>query len=214
MPRKPKAGDDKQIPGNDKPNGKSVKWPAERVKRMSVDRLLPYARNARLHTDTQVDQLAAAIGKFGFTNPIIVDKAHEIIAGHGRVMAAKKLGLSEVPVVVIQEGEWSSEDVAAYRIWDNQSALLSTWDDELLRVDVQALNTEGYDLQLLGFPAATLGVILDGWSSDVDVKDRFGSNLDGIRAKVIALVEPDQVERATTVVKKALSDAGISHEIA
>lgn len=205
-------------PESDKRNGQSVNpavgvWPADRVRRLPVDKLVPYALNARLHTDSQVDQLVIAIKRFGFTSPVVVDSSGSIIAGHGRIMAAKKIGLTQVPGVVIAEGEWSEDDVRAYRIWDNQSALLSTWDDELLRVDIQALNVQGYDLQLLGFPAATLGVILDGWSSDVNVRDRFGSNLDGIKAKIIITVEPGQAERAGNVVKKALSDAGIAHEI-
>lgn len=196
-----------------KPNGKN--WPADRVKRLSVSKLLPYAKNARLHTEQQVDQLANSIQRWGFTNPVIIDGVNsEIIAGHGRVMAAKKLDLAEVPGVIIEAGEWSDDDKRAYRIWDNQSALLSTWDDELLRFDVGELNLQGYDLQLLGFPAATLGMILEGWSSDLDLKGKFGSNLDGIKAKVVVLVGPDDAKRATEVIGKALAGVGIAHEIA
>lgn len=135
---------------------KTIDWPADRVARLKVADLAPYARNARLHSSAQVDQLAEAIKRFGFTNPVIVDERHEIIAGHGRVMAALRIGLDEVPGVVIADGEWSEDDVKAYRIWDNQSALLSEWSPELLRIELTELKMEGYDLQLTGFDETSL----------------------------------------------------------
>lgn len=131
-------------------------WPAERVTRLRVADLAPYARNSRLHSSAQVDQLADAIRRFGFTNPVIVDERREIIAGHGRVMAALRIGLDEVPGVVIADGEWSEDDVRAYRIWDNQSALLSEWSPENLRVELLALKLEDYPLALTGFGDAAL----------------------------------------------------------
>lgn len=208
--RLPKAGNGKRT--TDVPT-RPQRWPAERIERVPLSRLVPYPRNARIHTDGQVEQLAASIKRFGFTNPVIIDKKGEIIAGHGRAMAARHLGLEEVPAVTIDEGEWSEDDKRAYRIWDNQSALISTWDDELLRLDVQELKLQEYDLQLLGFPAAYLGVMLDGWSSDVNVRDRFGSTLDGIKSRIGILVDLEHVKRATEVVTKALVDSGIAHEI-
>src|SRR6266852_5700798 len=92
----------------DKKNGatKQGAWPADRIKRLRTEDLVPYARNARMHTNSQIDQLSNAIKKFGFTNPVIVAENGEIIAGHGRVMAARRLGLSEVPGIVIVDGEW------------------------------------------------------------------------------------------------------------
>jgi hypothetical protein len=132
------------------------KWPADRVTRLKVSDLVPYARNARLHTSAQVDQLAAAMQRFGFTNPVIVDARGEIIAGHGRVMAALRLGYDEVPGVEIVDGEWSEDDVRAYRIWDNQSALLSDWSPEMLRIELSDLKMAAYPLELTGFPGASL----------------------------------------------------------
>lgn len=132
-------------------NGESVRWPADRIKRLKTDDLLHYARNARLHTNDQIDQLAEAIKRFGFTNPVIVDEAGEIIAGHGRVMAARRIGLSEVPGVVISAGEWSEDDKRAYRIWDNQSALLSEWSPEMLKIELSALKLAEFPLGLTGF---------------------------------------------------------------
>lgn len=154
--RKPKAEGVNQKSGNDKRNSQSVNpkvgaWPADRVKRRSVEELFPYARNARLHTNAQVDQIAESIRTFGFTVPVIVDHKGEIIAGHGRVMAARRLGLTEVPAVAISEGEWSEEQKRAYRIWDNQSALLSEWSPEMLKVELSALKLAEFPLQLTGF---------------------------------------------------------------
>jgi hypothetical protein len=130
-------------------NGKT--WPADRVQRLNVDQLVPYARNARTHSDEQVAMIAGNIKRFGWTVPIIVDVRGEIIAGHGRVLAAKQLGLTEVPGVTIHDDEWSEADKSAYRIWDNQSALLSDWSPEMLRQEVTELKDFGYDLSLLGF---------------------------------------------------------------
>lgn len=141
-----------------KPKTKTIKhdWPADRVTRLKVTDLAPYARNARLHSSAQVDQLAEAIKRFGFTNPVIVDERHEIIAGHGRVMAALRIGLDEVPGVIIAEGEWSDADIKAYRIWDNQSGLLSEWSPELLRIELTELRMDDYDLTLTGFDETSL----------------------------------------------------------
>jgi hypothetical protein len=132
------------------------RWPADRVVRLKVADLVPYARNARMHTNAQVDQIAGAIKRFGFTNPVIVDERGEIVAGHGRVMAARRLALDEVPGIVIADGEWTEADRKAYRIWDNQSALLSEWSPEMLRVELSELKVGGYDLQLTGFDESSL----------------------------------------------------------
>jgi len=146
----------KPPPGNGGGTAAPRKWPADRVLRLKTDSLFPYARNARLHTNAQVEQLAKAIQRFGFTNPVIVDERGEIIAGHGRVMAARRLGLAEVPAVVIADGEWSEDDRKAYRIWDNQSALLAEWSPEMLRVELSALKLVGYELELTGFDPKAL----------------------------------------------------------
>jgi len=148
----------------DKKNGatKPGAWPADRIKRLRTEDLVPYARNARMHTNSQIDQLSNAIKKFGFTNPVIVAENGEIIAGHGRVMAARRLGLSEVQGIVIVDGEWSEEDKKGYRIWDNQSALLSEWSPEMLRVELSSLKLADYDLQLTGFDDAALVTYMAG----------------------------------------------------
>ena len=118
-------------------------------KRASVDKLIPYARNSRTHSDAQVAQIAASIKEFGFLNPIIVDGDNGIIAGHGRVLAAQKLGLQELPV--IEAAHLSDAQRRAYIIADNKLAMNAGWDDEMLRIELDALGVDGFDLELTGF---------------------------------------------------------------
>lgn len=124
-------------------------WPADHVERRSVDSLIPYARNARTHSDEQVAQLAASIKEWGWTTPVLVDEEGSIIAGHGRVMAARKLGIEEIPVMVARG--WSEAQRRAYVLADNQLAANAGWDMDLLKVEIAELNTEGFDLDLIGF---------------------------------------------------------------
>ncbi|MGD9507000.1 MAG: site-specific DNA-methyltransferase [Geminicoccaceae bacterium] len=114
-----------------------------------VEALIPYARNARTHSDAQVAQIAASIRTFGFTNPILVDGDNGIIAGHGRLLAARKLGLAEVPVIEL--AGMTEAEKRAYIIADNKLALNAGWDDELLRLEFTDLEGLGFDLALTGF---------------------------------------------------------------
>ena len=111
--------------------------------------LIPYARNSRTHSDEQVAKIAASIKEFGFLNPVIVDGDSGIIAGHGRVLAAQKLGLDEVPT--IEASHLTDAQRRAYVIADNRLALDAGWDDEMLRVEFDDLEAEGFDLTLTGF---------------------------------------------------------------
>ena len=111
--------------------------------------MIPYARNARTHSDEQVDKIAASIREFGFLNPVITDGDNGIVAGHGRIMAAKKLGMDEVPV--LEAAHLTDAQKRAYVIADNRLALESGWDDELLRVEFTELQDAGFDLNLTGF---------------------------------------------------------------
>ncbi len=111
--------------------------------------LVPYARNARTHSPEQVGQIAASISEFGFTNPVLVDAAGGIIAGHGRVMAAAQLGLEHVPCIRL--AHLSDAQKRAYVIADNQIALNAGWDEDLLRAELIDLKSDGFELDLLGF---------------------------------------------------------------
>jgi site-specific DNA-methyltransferase (adenine-specific) len=133
-------------------------WPADQVERWPVDKLVPYARNSRTHSDTQVAQIAASIKEWGWTTPVLVSEDGTLIAGHGRVMAARKLGLPEVPVMVARG--WTEAQRRAYVLADNQLALNAGWDMDLLSIEMQDLNADGFDLSLIGFDDKTLAALL------------------------------------------------------
>ena len=118
-------------------------------KQVKVKDLIPYARNSRTHSDQQVAQIAASIKEFGFTNPILIDEQGGIIAGHGRVLAAQRLKLEEVPAVEL--AHLTETQRRAYVIADNKLALNAGWDDELLRLEFDELKEVGFDLELTGF---------------------------------------------------------------
>ena len=122
--------------------------------------LIPYARNPRTHSDAQVAQIAASIREFGWTNPVLVDGESGIIAGHGRVMAARKLGLDRVPVIEL--AHMSEAQKRAYVLADNQLALNAGWDEALLRLELADLSELGFDLGLIGFGEGELERLLAG----------------------------------------------------
>jgi ParB-like chromosome segregation protein Spo0J len=142
--------------GNWKPNPPA--WPADRVERWPIDRLVPYARNARTHSDAQVAQIAASIVEWGWTMPVLVDEAGLLIAGHGRVLAARKLALTQVPVMVACG--WSDAQKRSYVLADNKLALNAGWDEALLSVELADLKAMGADLKLVGFDDDELAALL------------------------------------------------------
>jgi ParB-like chromosome segregation protein Spo0J len=121
--------------------------------------LIPYVNNARTHSEQQVLQLAASIKEFGFTNPVLVDGENGIIAGHGRVMAAKKLNLDEVPTIELKH--LTKTQKKAYILADNRLALNSGWDNDLLALELGELSDDGFDLDLLGFDDTELSLLDD-----------------------------------------------------
>src|SRR4051794_538095 len=125
-----------------------------------LDRLIPHARNARTHSEDQIAQIAGSIAEFGFVNPVLVGDDGVIVAGHGRVLAARKLGLSELPVIVL--AHLSPTQRRALMIADNRIADNAGWDDEMLAAEPAALRDEDVDLGLLGFNEAELDRLLDG----------------------------------------------------
>jgi ParB-like chromosome segregation protein Spo0J len=125
----------------------------EIIQRKTAD-LIPYVNNARTHSDGQITQIAASIKEFGFTNPVLVDGENGIIAGHGRVLAAKKLGLDEVPTIELKH--LTKTQKKAYILADNRLALNSGWDNDLLALELGELSDDGFDLDLLGFDVGEL----------------------------------------------------------
>jgi ParB-like chromosome segregation protein Spo0J len=136
-----------------------------------MNSLVPYARNARTHSEAQIDQIAASIREWGWTTPVLVNEDGTIIAGHGRVCAAKKLGLSEVPVMVASG--WTKAQIKAYALADNKLALNAGWDPDLLSLEIAELRDDGFEIDLIGFDPG-------------EISDLMATNVDG-------LTDPDAV---------------------
>jgi ParB-like chromosome segregation protein Spo0J len=129
------------------------------IEQIQLEALIPYINNSRTHSDEQVAQIAASIKEFGFNNPILVDKDNSIIAGHGRLQAARKLGLTEVPCVRLEH--LTETQRKAYIIADNRLALNAGWDNELLTIELNELLADGFALEILGFDSDELKTLLD-----------------------------------------------------
>lgn len=146
-------------------------WPAQSSELWPIDKITPYARNSRTHSDEQVAQIAASIREWGWTNPILVDEDGGLLCGHGRLLAARKLGLSQIPTMVAKG--WSEAQKKAYVIADNKLALNAGWDLEMLAVELGDLQGFDFDLMLTGF-------------SDDELSKLLAENTDG-------LTDPDAI---------------------
>src|SRR5712671_2144194 len=134
------------------------------IEHWPLDKLIPYARNPRTHSGAQVAQIAGSIEAFGFNNPILVDTNAGIIAGHGRLLAARKLQLREVPVIILDH--LSEAQKRAYILADNQLALNAGWDEELLRIELANLQDQEFNLDLIGFEDEELARLLAAQDAD------------------------------------------------
>jgi hypothetical protein len=137
-----------------------AEWPADNIERRKVSALIPYARNARTHSDAQVAQIAASVREWGWTNPVLIDAEGGLIAGHGRVLAARKLGIEDVPCMIATG--WSDAQKKAYILADNQLALNAGWDKTLLGGELQDLNAIKFDIGLVGFDPQMLEDLMFG----------------------------------------------------
>ena len=135
------------------------------IETISIDDLIPYVNNARTHDEAQVAQIAASIKEFGFNNPILIDSKSGIIAGHGRLAAARKLGLKEVPAIRL--GHLTDVQRKAYIIADNKLALNAGWDNELLALELHDLTELDFNLDLIGFSVDDLRIIM-GYGADFE----------------------------------------------
>ena len=131
---------------------------APQIVNRKVEDLIPYAKNSRTHSDAQVAQIAASVREFGWTNPVLIDGENGIIAGHGRVLAARKLGMDDVPCIEL--AGLTDTQRRAYIIADNKLALNGGWDDELLAIELIDLNAAEFDMSLIGFDAAGLALAM------------------------------------------------------
>lgn len=151
-------------------------------KTVTVEKLIPYVRNSRTHSDAQISKIAASIKEFGFLNPIIIDGENGIVAGHGRLLAAQKLGLKEVPC--IEASHLSEAQRRAYVIADNRLALDAGWDNNLLKIELQDLDSEGFDLTLTGFEIGELTALFDNPNFEPGTEDDQGK-LDELAPKMV-----------------------------
>src|SRR5882672_1052760 len=138
-------------------------WPADQSERWPIEHLIHYAHNARLHSEADLDKIAASILKLGWTMPVLVDESGVLIVGHARVGAGAKLGLKSILVVVARG--WTEEEKRAYRLADNQLAARASWDLDLLRSEIQDLGFADFDVGLIGFEPDQLETILAGFGS-------------------------------------------------
>lgn len=184
------------------------------VEYVPIAALVPYAKNARTHSAAQVTEIARSIERFGFVNPVLVDDSNTLIAGHGRLLAAERLGMDEVPVIRLNG--LSASQRRALALADNRIALNSGWDAELLRGEIEALRDADEDVDGLGFGKAELDALFEEDSIEVvevqtgDVDDRFWVSLRGPLAdqaevlrrlqKAMADMPDVEVELGTTAI--------------
>lgn len=142
-------------------------WPATKIEMRPIENLIAYARNSRKHSEKQIDQVAASIREFGWTIPILIAEDNTIIAGHCRVLSAKKLGITEVPTMTAKG--WSDAQRRAYVISDNQLTLVGEWDEDLLKIELLDLKKSDFDLSLTGFDSKELDHLLA--QETVETKD-------------------------------------------
>ncbi len=161
-------------------------WPADKVERWPIERLRPRPNNPRTHTAEQVEQIAASMREWGWTNPVLADEDGELIAGHGRVLAAQVLGLKEVPVMVARG--WSPAQIRAYVIADNKLALNAGWNDDVLRAELKELEAADFEMATIGF-------------AEHELDDLFGQAKD-------ADEEPKEEDAAPAIAKRAITKPG------
>lgn len=172
------------------------------IEYIKTKNLIPYVNNSRTHSDQQIQQMAASIKEFGFTNPILTDEENGIIAGHGRLMAAQVLGLDEVPTITLKG--LTEAQKKAYVIADNKIALNSQWDDNLLKLELESLSELEFDLDLLGWD------VLPDFKDDVDYsiledgdfEDELAEMQNGVKKAIQIEFEPHDYEEAAELIKK------------
>ena len=176
---------------------------SDKIVQRETEVLKPYENNPRQHSEAQLDRLVRSIKEFGFTNPILVDDDCNVIAGHGRLLAAELMGLAQVPTITL--GHLTADQRRAYVIADNQLALNSTWDDDVLQAELQALGEAGYDLTLLGWgdDLPTFGDDIDLSALDDMDDDPTAELADGVMKAIQIEFRPEDYEEAKALVEAA-----------
>jgi ParB-like chromosome segregation protein Spo0J len=185
--------------------------PADKVERWDITRLTPYARNSRTHSDEQISQLAASIKEWGWTTPVLVDEDGSIIAGHGRTLAAQRLKMTEVPVMVAKG--WSDAKKRAYVIADNKLALNAGWDNELLRLELSEIGEMGFDLDLTGFAAEEIKALQFDDDAEAEMPELKDGDKEPFQQKTFTLHDDqaEVVDNAITLARtNPLADTGLN----
>jgi len=191
-------------------------WPVDNLRRWPISKLLPYARNPKTHPPEQVALIAQSLQQYGQTQAVLIDgdpgkTKGEIIAGHGRVLAAEQLGWPDI--VVVEARGWSDKEKRAYRIADNQLTQASPWDLPLLRLEISELELAGFDIPMLGFGEHELKMISDGWGTDGQSVKDSGEHLDGIEGVIEVEVESKHVDEVREVIKRAIETSGFKAKV-
>lgn len=176
------------------------------IEQIEIDKLIPYANNARTHSDEQIAQLAGVIQLVGFRDPVEVDENNTILVGHGRVLAARKLDMNTIPCV--RHSNMSENEKKSYIIANNKIALNSGWDEELLRLELEGLT----DIEQIatGFSPDELNLLFNGWNSDIEVPD--SPPVDENKTILKFTVDKEDSEQAKEIITNALDMAGIGYE--
>lgn len=175
----------------------------DKIVQRKTEVLKPYENNPRQHSEAQLDRLVRSIKEFGFTNPILIDDDCNVIAGHGRLLAAELMGLATVPTITL--GHLTADQRRAYIIADNQLALNSTWDDGVLQAELQALGEAGFDLTLLGWgdDLPTFGDDIDLSALDDMDDDPTLELADGVMKAIQIEFRPEDYDEAKALVEAA-----------
>lgn len=175
------------------------------IEQVHVSKLIPYANNARTHSEPQVAQIAASIRAFGFNNPILIDEESTIIAGHGRVLAAQALEMTDVPCIRLTHLTESQRK--AYIIADNKIALNSGWDEELLKLELEGMT----DIEQIatGFSPEELNLLFNGWQSDIDRMDNIDAKDTTAKEKIVITCESDEKDLLWEKITNLIDDLGL-----
>jgi ParB-like chromosome segregation protein Spo0J len=178
------------------------------IEQIKVDDLIPYATNSRTHSPEQVAQIAASMVEFGWTNPVLIDARGTIVAGHGRVMAARKIGMETVPCIRL--GHLTPAQVRAYVIADNKLALNAGWDEAMLKAELDILKEGGFDLGLTGFSEEELESILSGENAEPALSDNYTHKVEapiytpkGTKPAASELLDPSRAENLIREIESA-----------
>jgi hypothetical protein len=183
--------------------------PADQVEQRDISTLTPYPSNPRVHPEAVVLEIMESVRRFGVTVPIIIDEAGEIIAGHARAEAFKRLGLTNVPVVVARD--WTDAQKRSYRILDNSIPLGSAWNPELLKFEIEDLQLQEYDLTLFNFDHELL-LAMDGVTfREPDYVPP--PKVPKTHTTIFVSVRKDRANDARGIIAKALKKAGIDHNL-